>query len=57
MDNSKQEIAPAARVGFAVVQRTAYDFLPKEGPYQEWYSEFVAALAGDAAKISPSDQV
>ena len=44
-------------MGFAVVQRTAYDFLQKEEAYQEWYSEFVAALAGDAAKISPSDQV
>lgn len=54
--NSKQEAKPAARVGFAVVQRTVYDFLRQGKAFQEGYCDFVAALAGAAVEIFLSDQ-
>lgn len=47
--------APVARVGLAVEQKTAYDFLQQGWECQGGYCDLVAAPAGIVARISPSD--
>ena len=48
---------PVVIADFAVVQKTAYDFVQQEVAYLERYHhDSVAALVRTSAKISPSDQ-
>lgn len=44
-------------MGFAAVQRTAYDFLQQEQASQENYCDLVAAVPVAAPKTFPSDPV
>lgn len=57
IENIEQKSSPVATVGFAAVQKTAYDFPQQEEACQEGDYDLVAALVGVSAKISPFGQV